>query len=134
MITEEHYKNLQKSAPKVAENINEITERTFTILLTDHPELKVLFQGAKKDLPQQFGSAVIALASFIDRPEMMEKFALKFKDMHPTATLEHFTLIFEALLKAMKQVLGLKAPPKAINAWDAALTHLHHDYLNDQTA
>ena len=131
MITEEHYKNLQKSAPKVAENINEITKQTFTILLETHPELKRLYQGAGKDLPQQFGSALIGLATFIDRPEMMEKFALKFKAMHPTATQEDFSLIFEALLKAIKKVLDIKAPPKAINAWDAALSCLKDDYLND---
>jgi len=134
MITEEHFNNLQKSAPKVAENINAITEQTFTILLTEHPELKTLFQGAKADLPQQFGFAVVALTSFIDRPEKMKMYAEKFKAISPTATREQFTLIFEALLKAMKQVLGRKAPPKAINAWDAALTHLNHDYLHSQTA
>lgn len=129
MITEEHYKNLQKSAPKVAENINEITKQTFTILLEPHPELKRLYQGAEKDLPQQFGGAVISLATFIDHPEMMEKFAMKFKEMHPTATQEDFSLIFQALLKAIKKVLDIKAPPKAINAWDAALSHLNKTYL-----
>jgi len=134
MISDEHCTNLGKSAPKVAANIHAITEQTFTILLKTHPELKILFQGAKADLPQQFGSAVLALSSFIDRPEMMEKSAKKFKAMHPTATPEQFTLIFEALLKAIKQVLGLKAPPKAINAWDAALTHFKQDYLSNRTA
>ncbi|WP_345986625.1 hypothetical protein WCX49_05745 [Sulfurimonas sp. HSL-1656] len=134
MIPEEHYDNLQKSAPKVAENIHAITEQTFKILLTEHPELKVLFQGAKADMPQQFSFAVIALTSFIDRPEKMKTYAEKFKAMYPNATQEQFELIFEALLKGMKQVLDRKAPPKAINAWDAALTHLNHDYLHSQNA
>ncbi|MHC3994344.1 globin family protein [Thiomicrolovo sp. ZZH C-3] len=132
MIPEEHYDNLQKSAPKVAENIHAITEHTFKILLTEHPELKVLFQGAKPNMPQQFSFAVIALTSFIDRPEKMKTYAEKFKAMYPTATREEFSLIFEALLKGMKQVLDRKAPPKAINAWDAALTHLNHDYLQSE--
>lgn len=134
MISEEHVKNLQKSAPKVAENIHDITRETFTILLSAHPELKTLFQEAKADLPLQFGHSVLSLASFIDRPDKMEKFAKKFKTLHPTATQEQFTLIFEALLKAIKSVLGLKAPPKAINAWDAALSHLNQDYLSNPTA
>lgn len=133
MITDEHFKNLQKSAPKVAENIHTITEQTFTNLLQTHPELKTVFQGTKADYPQQFGSAVLAIASFIDRPEKMQAYAKKFKAMHPTATLEQFTLIFESLLKAIKKVLGLKAPPIAINAWDAAFTHLSQDYLSKQT-
>ena len=132
MIPEEHYDNLQKSAPKVAENINAITEQTFRILLTEHPELKVLFQGAKADMPRQFGFAVVALTTFIDRPEKMKTYAEKFKAMYPDATPEQFELIFEALLKGMKQALDRKAPPKAINAWNAALTHLNQDYLHSQ--
>ncbi|HHH72574.1 MAG TPA: hypothetical protein ENL04_01945 [Sulfuricurvum sp.] len=129
MISEEHFKNLQKSAPKVADNIHEITERTFTLLLDAHPELKVLFKDVSREYPSEFGSAVLALSSLIDRPDKLQLFAEKFKAMHPSVSPEAFGLMFESLLRAMKQVMGLKAPPKAINAWDAAITHFREHYL-----
>lgn len=129
MLSEEQLENLQKSAPKVAENIQEITQETLIALFATHPELKPIYQTFSNDYPKAFGTAIVGFSTFIEHPTMLETLVEKFKAIHLSMTKEQYTILFETFLIAMKQVLALKAPPKAIDAWQSTFAYITDTYL-----
>lgn len=131
MISEIEFDNLQKSATKVAESINPIIEQSFSILFESHPELKEKFKAAKPTFVRDFSGAILAIASYSDNERKMEQFAKRFETMLAQSKIELDVVppLTQSVLKGIKKVLGLKAPPKAITAWEAAFNQLNSHYL-----
>lgn len=131
MISEIEFDNLQKSATKVAENINPIIEQSFSILFENHPELKEKFKAAKPTFVRDFSGSVLALASYIEHEHKMQQFAKRFEAMLAQSKIDLDVVppLTDSVLKGIKKVLGLKAPPKAIEAWEASFAYLNESFL-----
>ncbi|WP_152608188.1 NO-inducible flavohemoprotein [Halalkalibacter okhensis] len=116
---------IKSTVPVLAEHGKAITTRFYQMMFTNHPELLHIFNhvNQKQGKQQQaLANTVYTAAQYIDQLETLlpavKQIAHKHRSLGVKA--EHYPIVGEHLLLAIKDVLGDAATDEIINAWGEA--------------
>lgn len=125
---------IKATAPVLKNKGEEITTVMYSILFEKYPETKELFKNAAPDQYKKLANAVYAYAANIDKLENLTKGIETMSNVHvKTGVLpEHYPMVADALLGAIKQVLGDAATDDVMNAWEEAYTFLAGVLINKE--
>jgi nitric oxide dioxygenase len=129
MLTQ-HTKDIVKAtAPVLAEHGYEIIKCFYRRLFEAHPELKNTFNMAHQEQGQQqqaLARAVYAYAENIEDPSSLTAVLKNIANKHASLGVrpEHYPIVGENLLAAIKEVLGPAATDDIMSAWAQAYGNL----------
>ncbi|RKD25009.1 nitric oxide dioxygenase [Ammoniphilus oxalaticus] len=116
---------IKSTVPVLEVHGQAITTRFYELLFTSHPELLHIFNHANQKQGRQqaaLANAVYAAAAHIDQLEtivpVVKQIAHKHRSLGVKA--EHYPIVGENLLQAIKDVLGDAATDEIIGAWGTA--------------
>ena len=94
----------------------------YEILFINYPETKELFKNSSPDQHKKLAGAVSAYAANIDNLGVLTSAVEKMVSTHVRANVkpEHYPMVGESILKAIKEVLGDEATEDILNAWKEA--------------
>lgn len=145
MLTQRTKDIVKTTAPVLAEHGYSIIQRFYRRLFEAHPELKNVFNMAHQEQGQQqqaLARAVYAYAENIDDPSSLSAVLQNIANKHTSLDVrpEHYPIVGEHLLGAIKEVLGEAATDEIISAWAQAYGNLAdvlmgmESQLREQTA
>jgi hemoglobin-like flavoprotein len=115
---------VKATAPALQKHGVEITTRMYERLFVD-PEIKALFDMAAQksgEQPKRLAAAILAFAQNVDKLEALanpvERIARRHVETHIKP--EHYPAVANALLPAIKDVLGDAATDEILAAWGEA--------------
>lgn len=125
MLSENTIKIVKSTAPILAERGVEITSYFYKTMFEAHPELLNIFNHANQEQGRQqtaLANTVYAAATYIDQLEVLLPAVKQIAHKHRSLSVkkEHYPIVGEFLLKAIKDVLGDGATPEVIQAWGEA--------------
>jgi nitric oxide dioxygenase len=125
MLSENTIKIVKSTAPVLAERGVEITSYFYKTLFEAHPQLLNIFNHANQKQGRQqtaLANAVYAAATYIDQLEVLLPAVKQIAHKHRSLNVkkEHYPIVGEFLLKAIKDVLGDAATPEVLQAWGEA--------------
>jgi len=125
---------IKATAPLLKEKGDEITTIMYGILFEKHPEAKELFKNAEPDQYKKLAAMVYAYAANIDKLETLGKGVQKVAKIHVNVNIlpEHYPWVGEALLSAIKEVLGDEATVEVMDAWKEAYSFLADVFINKE--
>lgn len=129
MLTQRTKEIVKATVPVLAEHGVPIIRRFYTRLFDAHPELKNVFNVAHQDQGQQqqaLARAVYAYAENIENPSSLAAVLKNIANKHASLDVrpEHYPIVGEHLLGAIKDVLGDAANDDVISAWAQAYGNL----------
>lgn len=129
MLTQKTKDIVKATAPVLAEHGYPIIQRFYERLFQDHPELKNVFNMVHQEQGQQqqaLARAVYAYAENIENPESLAAVLRNIAHKHASLDVraEHYPVVGEQLLAAIKDVLGDAATDEIIAAWAQAYGNL----------
>lgn len=129
MLTQGTKDIVKATAPVLAEHGYPIIRRFYTRLFEAHPELKNVFNMAHQEQGQQqqaLARAVYAYAENIENPGSLAAMLKNIANKHASLDVrpEHYPIVGEHLLGAIKEVLGDAATDEIISAWAQAYGNL----------
>jgi len=134
-MTEKTKEIVKSTAPVLKEHGEAITSAMYTILFERYPETKELFKDAAEDQYKKLANAVYAYAANIDKLENLsggiETMALA--HIKTNVKPEHYPMVGDAILSAIKQVLGDAATDEVIEAWKEAFFFLADVLIKRET-
>ncbi len=106
----------------------EITQRMYERLFADL-EIKALFDQAAQasgEQPRRLAGAILAFAQNVDRLEVLAPAIERIASRHVQAHIKpaHYPAVANALLPAIKDILGDAATAEVLNAWGEAYRFL----------
>ncbi len=121
-MNEETQAIIKSTAPVIKEHGEAITTAMYNLLFSKHPEAKELFKDASPEQHKKLASMVYAYAANIDNLGSLQGGIDKVANIHVGVNVlpEHYPWVGEALLGAIKEVLGDAATPEIMNAWEEA--------------
>jgi len=126
----QHSKDLVKaSLPAVGPKVDEITAVFYPLMFNRYPAVKAYFNQAHQvqgTQPRALANAVVAYASNLDRLEVLGDAVALIVQKHVALNIlpEHYPIVGECLLAAIKEVLGDVASDEIIAAWAEAYQQL----------
>lgn len=125
MLTQETIDIIKSTVPVLEVHGKEITTVFYQLLFENHPELLNIFNHANQREGKQqtaLANAVYAAAAHIDHLENILPAVKQIAQKHRALNVkpEHYPIVGENLLAAIKTVLGDAATPEIINAWAEA--------------
>ena len=116
---------IKSTVPVLREHGVEITTTFYKTMFTNNPEVKEMFNMDKQESgeqPKALAMAVLAAAQNIDNLEAILPAVQKMCKAHVNANVkpEHYPIVGENLLKAIKEVLKDAATEEVLNAWAEA--------------
>ncbi|WP_078555601.1 NO-inducible flavohemoprotein [Bacillus alkalicellulosilyticus] len=116
---------IKSTVPVLAEHGEAITTRFYQMLFSNHPELLHIFNHAnqkKGKQPQALANSIYAAAQYIDNLEAILPVVKQIAHKHRSLNIkpEHYPIVGEHLLLAIKDVLGEAATDDIIHAWGEA--------------
>ncbi|WP_310634229.1 NO-inducible flavohemoprotein [Paraburkholderia sp.] len=129
MLTQKTKDIVKATAPVLAQHGKAIITRFYTRLFEAHPELKNVFNMAHQEQGQQqeaLARAVYAYAENIEDPSSLAAVLGNIANKHASLDVkaEHYPIVGEHLLGAIKDVLGDAATEDIISAWAQAYGNL----------
>lgn len=129
MLTQKTKDIVKATAPVLAQHGYDIIRRFYTRLFQAHPELKNVFNMAHQEQGEQqqaLARAVYAYAENIENPESLGAVLRNIANKHASLDVrpEHYPIVGEHLLGAIKDVLGDAATDDIISAWAQAYGNL----------
>ncbi|MDR5857715.1 NO-inducible flavohemoprotein [Caballeronia sp. LZ062] len=129
MLSQETKDIVKATAPVLAEHGLPIIKRFYIRLFDAHPELKNVFNMAHQEQGEQqtaLARAVYAYAENIEHPESLAAVLRNISNKHASLDVrpEHYPIVGEHLLGAIKDVLGDAATDDIIGAWAQAYQNL----------
>lgn len=129
MLTQKTKDTVKATAPVLAQHGNAIIVRFYKRLFEAHPELKNVFNMAHQEQGQQqeaLARAVYAYAENIEDPSSLMAVLKNISNKHASLGVrpEHYPIVGEHLLGAIKDVLGDAATDDIISAWAQAYGNL----------
>ncbi|MFC0272158.1 NO-inducible flavohemoprotein [Metabacillus herbersteinensis] len=125
MLSTKTIEIVKSTAPVLAEKGLEITSHFYKRLFENHPELLNIFNHANQKQGRQqtaLANTIYAAATYIDQLEVLlpavKQIAYKHRSLGVKP--EHYPIVGEHLLLAIKEVLGEVASDEIIQAWGAA--------------
>lgn len=121
-LSQSTIETVKATAPVVAQNSEAITSKMYEILFENYPQTKELFTNATPDQHKKLAGAVSAYAANIDNLAVLQGAVEKMVSSHVRANVkpEHYPMVGESILKAIKEVLGEAATEDILNAWKEA--------------
>lgn len=123
-LSQQTITTIKATAPVLVQHGLAITTRMYERLFVD-PEIKALFDQAAQvsgEQPRRLAGAIVAFAQNVDNlPALtgaIEKMASRHVATHVKP--EHYPAVANALLPAIKDVLGEMATPAVLEAWGEA--------------
>ncbi|WP_226671852.1 NO-inducible flavohemoprotein [Rossellomorea aquimaris] len=125
MLSQKTIEIVKSTAPVLEVKGTEITSTFYKNLFTDHPELLNIFNHANQKKGRQqtaLANTVYAAAQNIDKLESILPVVKQIAHKHRSLGVkpEHYPIVGEHLLQAIKQVLGEAATDEIIEAWGEA--------------
>ncbi|MGI8313929.1 NO-inducible flavohemoprotein [Halobacillus mangrovi] len=116
---------IKSTVPVLAEHGEAITKHFYQKMFKDHPELKNIFNQTHQkvgDQPKALADTVYAAAQHIDQLEKILPRVKEIAHKHRSLNVkpEHYPIVGEYLLIAIKDVLGENATDEIIEAWGEA--------------
>ncbi|WP_186576942.1 NO-inducible flavohemoprotein [Aquibacillus kalidii] len=125
MLDEKTIQTIKSTVPVLEEHGEKITSRFYQLLFENNPDLKNIFNQTNQRMgkqPQALANAVYAAALYIDNLEAILPVVKQIAHKHRSLNIkpEHYPIVGENLLTAMKDVLGDAANEEIITAWGKA--------------
>ena len=125
---------VKSTAPVLQEHGVAITTRMYERLFID-PEIKALFDEAvfkSGEQPKRLAGAILAFAKNADRVEAIQGAIDKICARHVETHIkpEHYPAVANALLPAIRDVLGDAATDEILDAWGKAYWYLADIMIN----
>jgi len=122
MLSENTKKIVKATAPVLQEKGIEITTRMYERMAEEQPDLKALFANTRDGQAERLAVAVLAYSNNIDKLDALQASVDAIAKKHVNAKVlpEHYPLVGQLLLAAMKDVLGDAATDEIIDAWREA--------------
>jgi nitric oxide dioxygenase len=130
MLSAEHRALIKATVPLLESGGEALTTHFYRLLLTEHPEVRPLFNQAHQasgDQPRALANSVLMYARHIDELEALGPLVGRIVNKHVSLQIlpEHYPLVGGCLLRAIREVLGAKiATDEIIAAWAAAYGQL----------
>ncbi|MBP0047762.1 NO-inducible flavohemoprotein [Marinobacterium sp. AK62] len=129
MLSNQTREIIAATLPAVKENSRAITEVFYPLMFSRYPQVKAYFnqahqaQGTQR---QALANAVVAYASNLDRLELLGDTVSLIVHKHASLNIlpEHYPIVGECLLAAIKEVFGDIATDEVLNAWGEAYQQL----------
>ncbi|WP_076592251.1 NO-inducible flavohemoprotein [Herminiimonas arsenitoxidans] len=137
MLSAESRPYIDASVPVLREHGLAITQVFYKNLFISHPQLHNIFNAgnqANGSQQQSLASAVFAYAANIDNPAALAPVISRIVHKHVSlgVTAEHYPIVGQHLLEAIKQVLGDAATPALIAAWAEAYGILAQALIDEE--
>ena len=115
---------VKSTAPALQAHGLAITTRMYERLFVD-PQIKALFDRAAQQLgeqPKRLAAAILAFARNVDNPDALTDAVERIATRHVAVRIlpEHYPAVADALLPAMKDVLGNSIDDRTLAAWGDA--------------
>ncbi|WP_078381595.1 NO-inducible flavohemoprotein [Sutcliffiella halmapala] len=125
MLSQKTIKIVKATAPVLAEKGLEITTHFYKRLFENHPELLNIFNHANQTKGRQqtaLANTIYAAATYIDQLEVLLPAVKQIAHKHRSLQVkpEHYPIVGQHLLLAIKEVLGEAATEDIIEAWGEA--------------
>ncbi|WP_226682548.1 NO-inducible flavohemoprotein [Sutcliffiella horikoshii] len=125
MLSSNTIQIVKSTAPVLAVKGEEITTHFYKTLFTNHPELLNIFNHANQKKGRQqaaLANTIYAAATYIDQLEVLLPAVKQIAHKHRSLAVkpEHYPIVGEHLLEAIKAVLGDAATDEIIEAWGEA--------------
>lgn len=134
LVSEKTSKIVKATAPILAERGREITSYFYKTMFNDHPELLHLFNHANQEKGRQqaaLANTIYAAATAIDQLDVLvpvvRQIAHKHRSLHVKK--EHYPIVGEYLVRAIKDVLGEEATTEIVDAWKEAYTEIAQVFI-----
>ncbi len=113
---------IKATAPVLKDHGEAITTEMYKVLFSKYPETQPLFKDASADQHKKLAAAVYTYAANINKLENLSKGIEQMAEVHvKTGVLpEHYPMVGDALLQAIKTVLGDTATDEIMAAWGEA--------------
>ncbi|ARF17205.1 NO-inducible flavohemoprotein [Sporosarcina ureae] len=116
---------IKSTVPVLEEHGTAITTVFYKNMFVAHPELLDIFNHVNQSQGRQqtaLANTVYAAAQHIDNLEAILPVVVQIAHKHVSLGIlpEHYPIVGEYLLKAIKEVLGDAATPEIMDAWEAA--------------
>lgn len=125
----EHIQLVQSTIPVLRENGVALTEYFYQRMLSNHPELKNVFNMDHQHTgrqPRALAAAVLAYAENIEHPEKLAKAVARIATKHVSLGIQaaQYPIVGENLLHSISEVLNVPMESELIAAWKAAYLQL----------
>lgn len=132
MMNNETKAIIKTTAPVLKEHGEAITTAMYKVLFEKYPHTQELFKNAASDQYKKLANAVYAYAANIDQLENLGKGIEKMAMIHVKTNVlpEHYPMVGDALLQAIKTVLGDAATGDVMAAWEEAYGFLAEVLIN----
>jgi len=125
---------VKSTAPALQQHGVAITTRMYERLFVD-PEIKKLFDQAAQESgeqPKRLAAAILAFAQNVDKLPVLETAIERMAERHVETGVqpEHYPAVAEALLPAIRDVLGDAATDEVLDAWGQAYWFLADVLIN----
>lgn len=120
---------IDASLPAVEQHAETITRHFYTIMLRDFPSVRPLFNPAHQEAGTQaraLANSVLAYGRHIRQLQVLEGAIERIVNKHVSIQVqpEHYPIVGECLLRAIRDVLGEAATDDIVAAWGAAYQEL----------
>ena len=125
-ISKQTIEIVKSTAPLLKDKGEDVTTRMYQILFSKYPETEVLFKNANNQ-PAKLATAITAYAANIDKLENLGDAVEVMAQRHVGVNVEikHYPMVADALLTAMKEVLGADVVTDDVSAaWGEAYNFL----------
>lgn len=134
MLSENTKSIVKQTVPVLEQYGNEITKVFYTKLFEAHPALLNIFNKTNQAQGRQqtaLAQTVLAAAKHIDHLEAIVPNVNQIAHKHRALQVkpEHYPIVGEFLLKAIKEVLGEAATPEIMNAWEEAYGEIANVFI-----
>jgi len=122
---------IKSTAPVLKQHGEDITSVMYGVLFERHPEAKELFKDSAPDQYKKLANMVYAYAANIDNLGSLQKGIDSVAQIHVDTKIlpEHYPWVGEALLEAIRQVLGQAATDEVMTAWAEAYGFLAQVFI-----
>lgn len=129
MLSPQSKELVKASLPLVGPKVEEITAVFYPLMFSRYPAVKAYFNQAhqaKGTQPRALANAVVAYATHLDKLEDLGEAVSLIVQKHVSLHVlpEHYPIVGECLLAAIKQVLGDEATEAVLAAWGEAYQQL----------
>ena len=134
-VSTEQKQWIKATIPALEQGGEALTTHFYKLMFSKYPLTATFFNPAhqqKGTQPRALANAVLAYAKHIDNPAVLMNAVTLIVNKHVALGVkaEHYPIVGECLLQAMKEVLGDAATPEIIDAWAAAYGQLADILIN----
>jgi len=113
---------VKSTAPVLKEKGVDVTTKMYEIMFSKYPEVKDLFKNQPNNQNEILARSIIAYSENIDNLSALEGAIDKIARHHVETKVkeEHYPIVADCLLQAIKDVLGAAATEEVVKAWGEA--------------